>query len=118
VPAFPLPHDYPSVIKALQTPGRALLGVGDGEMGKSPMELSAMMAGSVVRVLQESPVARLLIEGGATAAAVLRRLGWKRLTVSGTSADVALLHPIGITGPQICLKPGSYPWPEPLWPTK
>lgn len=116
--AFALPHDCPAVIQCLESHDRALLGVGDGPEthGKRPEELSALLAESVAHILHEVTVDRLLIEGGATAAAVLLTAGWQRLTVTGTSADVALLQPVGVAAPQICLKPGSYPWPESLWP--
>lgn len=118
VPSFSLPHDLAAVALALQSHGRVLLGVGDGPgtKGLAPEELTARLAASVASTLRGTHVARLLIEGGATAAAVLRSLGWNRLAVSGTSGDVALLRPIGTDHPQVCLKPGSYPWPESLWP--
>ncbi|MFZ5493935.1 MAG: four-carbon acid sugar kinase family protein [Verrucomicrobiota bacterium] len=118
VPSFPLPHDCAAVINALKNHGRSMLGVGDGPETKDkvPEELSALMAESVARVLRATPLARLLIEGGATAAAVLHTLGWIRLAVTGASGDVALLRPVGTGQPQVCLKPGSYAWPDSLWP--
>lgn len=118
VPSFPLPHDRSAVVRSLQSQGRVLLGVGDGPAtrGKAPGELTALMAESVANVVRQARVARLLIEGGATAAAVLLTLGWNRLAVTGRREDVALFRPVGADAPQVCLKPGSYPWPNSLWP--
>jgi D-threonate/D-erythronate kinase len=63
-------------------------------------------------VLGQLKRAQVYVEGGATAAALVRRLGWDRLTVLREIAPgVATL---GISSaPSLCLtiKPGSYTWP-------
>lgn len=54
---------------------------------------------------------RIGLEGGATAIAFIRRMGWTRLEVIPEShVGVGTLRPPG--GPVLCIKPGSYPWPE------
>ncbi len=56
----------------------------------------------------------LLIAGGATAATVLRALGWNRLTVVRVwGPGVVSLRPVGVEI-DVTLKPGSYPWPAEL----
>jgi D-threonate/D-erythronate kinase len=56
----------------------------------------------------------LLIAGGATAATVLRALGWSRLTVVRVwGPGVVTLRPAGVDI-DVTLKPGSYPWPAEL----
>lgn len=71
--------------------------------------------GEVVSRLVEVHCPReLVIEGGATAFAILRRLGWDTFTISDEIAPgvIRMLHP---SGTHITMKPGSYPW-GPLFP--
>jgi uncharacterized protein YgbK (DUF1537 family) len=54
---------------------------------------------------------RIGLEGGATALAFVRRMGWTRFEVIPEGyTGVGTLRPPG--GPLLCVKPGSYPWPE------
>ncbi len=54
---------------------------------------------------------RICLEGGATAMAFIRRMGWSRFEVVPEGhVGVGSLRPAG--GPVLCVKPGSYPWPE------
>jgi uncharacterized protein YgbK (DUF1537 family) len=54
---------------------------------------------------------RIGLEGGATAMAFIRRMGWTRFEVIPEGhTGVGTLLPLG--GPILCVKPGSYPWPE------
>jgi len=54
---------------------------------------------------------RIGLEGGATAMAFIRRMGWTRFEVIPEGhTGVGTLLPPG--GPILCVKPGSYPWPE------
>ncbi len=73
IPVFEFPHDIAALARALRAHGRALLGIGDGPGIRqvAPVQLSRELAISVVRVLQETAVPRLLLEGGATAAAAV-----------------------------------------------
>jgi hypothetical protein len=53
------------------------------------------------------------VEGGATAAALVRRLGWVRLSVCQEWATgVVSLEIKGQAQPLVTMKPGSYAWPE------
>jgi uncharacterized protein YgbK (DUF1537 family) len=57
---------------------------------------------------------RLGLEGGATAMAFIRRMGWTRFEVIPEGhPGVGTLRPPG--GPVLCVKPGSYPWPAGCW---
>jgi uncharacterized protein YgbK (DUF1537 family) len=59
---------------------------------------------------------RLLLEGGATAAAVVRASGWARMiAVPGGGPGTGALRPVGEDPPTLFIKPGSYPWPVDLW---
>lgn len=54
---------------------------------------------------------RVGLEGGATAMAFIRRRGWTRLEVIPEGhVGVGSLRVPG--GPVLCVKPGSYPWPD------
>ncbi len=66
--------------------------------------------------MADAPIDRLLLEGGATAIAVIRALGWTRLRATALAeSGVGVLRPAGATGPELLVKPGSYPWPAGLW---
>ena len=58
----------------------------------------------------------LIVEGGATAAAIAEAAGWSSFDVLGAWAPgVISLRPIAPNAPVFTLKPGSYSWPENLW---
>lgn len=57
----------------------------------------------------------LVIEGGATAAAIARACGWYSFEMKAEWAPgVVCLQPCGAEQTAITLKPGSYPWPQAL----
>jgi uncharacterized protein YgbK (DUF1537 family) len=71
--------------------------------------LRLQTADAVTLLMERHPVREIFIEGGATAYAILHKMGWTTLAVDGELAPgvVRLLYQdIGIT-----IKPGSYPWP-------
>jgi uncharacterized protein YgbK (DUF1537 family) len=78
--------------------------------------LEGVLADVVAAVRARREVSGIYAEGGATAAAIIRRLGWTRLTVVRELAPgVATMDTGGRPGGQITLKPGSYAWPESIW---
>ena len=81
-----------------------------------PALLSHKMADIVKQVIDHTSLHELLIEGGATAWAILKRLNIQKLYPSKLIAP-GVIH-LRIAGNnQLCLtlKPGSYPWPAPVW---
>jgi hypothetical protein len=119
IPVFEFPHDIPAVALALRSNARVLLGLGDGPALRqvAPVQLSRELAISVVRVLQATAVPRLLLEGGATAAAAIAAFGWTRLrTEISSGTGVGALRPVNHEGTLVLIKPGSYPWPAEIWP--
>jgi uncharacterized protein YgbK (DUF1537 family) len=83
-----------------------------------PVLLSHKMAAIVKQVIEHTSLHELLIEGGATAWAILERLNIEKLYPSKLIAP-GVIH-MRIAGDnQLCLtlKPGSYPWPAPVWET-
>jgi D-threonate/D-erythronate kinase len=96
---------------------RLLLGIGPFPSMKAGAEPVTTLARLTAQVLRRMPIATLLIDGGATAAAVVKKLGWTRLAVTAPSpAGIAILQPVGNpSAPRVWIKPGSYPWPESVW---
>ena len=63
-------------------------------------------------VLRRAPIANVFAEGGATAAELVRRMGWARLTVQREHAPgVATLAIEGTRSILLTIKPGTYVWP-------
>jgi len=73
--------------------------------------------GDAVRQLHASrAIGHLVVEGGATAAAISETVGWSSFDVLGSWAPgVISLRPIANQTPVFTIKPGSYAWPETLW---
>jgi uncharacterized protein YgbK (DUF1537 family) len=114
-----LPHATAPIVEALERGGVALMGVGDSAetRGRSPEELSMALAETVASVLRTVSVRGVLLEGGSTAAAVMRRMKWTRLQAQpGPDPAMTEFVPAGVTRPRLMIKPGSYPWPASVWP--
>jgi uncharacterized protein YgbK (DUF1537 family) len=106
------------IVAALATSECAVAAVGQpGRHGApSARDVRTQMAALVQRVAGRMHVRQLLIEGGATAGAILRRIGWDTLDVLGEYGPGAVhLAVKGTSGQIVTLKPGSYPWPEGIW---
>ena len=73
---------------ALDTQRRAVLTIGRSSKSPSPLtseELLSLLIEVAINTLGRSRIDRICVEGGATAAALLKRLGWTRLSASGAS---------------------------------
>ncbi len=80
-----------------------------------PQLLTGYLAGVVEQFLAASPVDSLFVDGGATAAALVQRLGWRQLSVERELAPgVVCLAVVGQGAPLVLMKPGSYQWPDTL----
>jgi len=102
------------VVAALQAEPRVILHVGLPPIKDA--SLAEMLAMHLVRVaeavLHRAEVGHVFAEGGATAVALARRMGWKRLLVSAELAPgVATLSRIDGAPRLLIVKPGSYAWP-------
>lgn len=83
----------------------------------SPLGLVEVLAEAVALAIQSGGVERLFLEGGATAGAILRRLKENRLSACGHFAPgLPALKSMTGPAPLFAIKPGSYPWPEAVWP--
>jgi uncharacterized protein YgbK (DUF1537 family) len=120
IPVVAAPYDLSAAGQALRKRGGLLIGVGQGAatLGRAPAELVAELAGKVAHLLQSERVDQLLLEGGATASAVVRVMGWRQLPVTAvTDTGLAVLRLAGSDLPRVLIKPGSYSWPLAVWPS-
>lgn len=119
IPVFTLINDVRAIVQALESSSEIVIGIGDGPeiRGISSAALVSTLAQTVSGVLRQTTVNRLLLEGGATTAAVMRAMGWTRLRASEVSAQgVGILQSLSAPFPTLLIKPGSYPWPDEIWP--
>ena len=101
---------------ALGEKGAAMLTIGCVKAIDHAPLLEARLAQAMTMVLAQMEVERLLLEGGATAGKALARLQWKRLRVVDLAgADLPALCAAD-EAPRVFMKPGSYDWPESVWP--
>jgi len=118
IPAFAMPYQLAEIDRAWSSAGCILLGIGNGPVtrergSKALLNDLARTVGSVFRMRAPG---RMCLEGGATAAVVVRELGWQRLTAcEAFLSGVGVLRPRGASGPLLWIKPGSYDWPAELW---
>lgn len=107
------------IAAALAERNFAVVAIGDLTLPPSitSRQLLLLLAQFVAMILQVSSPARLLLEGGATAAAVLSQMNWSRLHPIGhLGFGLSLIRLVSKSGPDLVIKPGSYPWPETVWP--
>jgi D-threonate/D-erythronate kinase len=132
VPVFSLPQsvagaaeiaapDFMALVQrvaaALREHSHAILHVGLPVV--QAREQAKAYASELVRVaaavLSGTSVGQVCAEGGATAAALVRRMGWSPLRVlAELGPGVALLGISGGRTRRLLVKPGSYTWPEAL----
>jgi uncharacterized protein YgbK (DUF1537 family) len=75
------------------------------------LALTERLVAAALPLIADQRDLRIGLEGGATAMAFLRPFGWTRFEVIPEGhVGVGTLRPPG--GPVLCVKPGSYPWPE------
>ncbi|MFT5493754.1 MAG: hypothetical protein ACI8V5_004155 [Limisphaerales bacterium] len=99
---------------ALQEHGVATIAIGLDEAvdSSSSEKLLARLVDAVEIVLRKASVHRLLLEGGATARAVIDRKGWSAFTTVGAIEGLSWLRVGGEENPVLLIKPGSYRWPS------
>jgi D-threonate/D-erythronate kinase len=78
-------------------------------------QLKEKMAGLVKEVLQRSMVQELIVEGGATAWAMISQSGLRQFFPVEEMAPGVVRMQTNDPGLFITVKPGSYQWPEGLW---
>jgi uncharacterized protein YgbK (DUF1537 family) len=109
-----LAHWAEATAQALAGHPRVIIGIGCGLVpgARTPERLGRLLTSAVEAVLARAPPAAICVEGGATAAQLIARLGWQRLGVAGEFATgVVGLRPAERPGLLLVCKPGSYAWP-------
>jgi D-threonate/D-erythronate kinase len=77
--------------------------------------LTAHLVAAVKAVVAKVSLSHINAEGGATAAALIRALGWSRLAVVGElSPGIVTTRAEANTCVALTIKPGSYRWPDTL----
>ena len=111
-------HDWVSEACATLAETKAvMLAIGRQKSIDHSALLEERIGHAMVMVLAQMEVGRLLLEGGATASAALRRMKWARLRVAESAAfNLPGLEMPDTDTPRVFMKPGSYDWPETIWP--
>ena len=111
-------HDWVSGACATLTETKAvMLTIGRQKAIDHPALLEERLGHAMAMVLAQMEVGRLLLEGGATASAALRRMKWAHLRVVESAAFNLPGLEVSDTGtPRVFMKPGSYDWPKTVWP--
>ena len=115
-------EDEPSFVRwtnrvaaALESTGLASMIIGRPALagGKRPHYADLLVRGAA-EVIALSPPAVVCVEGGATASALARQMGWTTFEVcEELDAGVVVLEPSQPPVVRLVLKPGSYPWTHP-----
>jgi len=125
IPLCPMPDDLTdikawrdSIALALRASGRALVNI-QRPLDRSPgasERLQNALANVVADVLSRESVDHVFMEGGATASAVCRAMGWRAFEVADELAPgVVCMRVQAAAGQHVVVKPGSYAWPDAVW---
>jgi uncharacterized protein YgbK (DUF1537 family) len=85
------------------------------EFSPSPSQLAQWMAAVVKEVLSLTSIDSLLIEGGATAAAIMKKLALSRFIPTKVYAPGIIQMKCLEKSFYLTIKPGSYAWSKDVW---
>jgi uncharacterized protein YgbK (DUF1537 family) len=103
------------ISRALNSRRNVLAAIGSETLLPEPARLADALAAAVAIALRHARPMTICAEGGATAAAVSRALGWTRFAVGRELAGgVVELRPVTGGARRFVIKVGSYDWPEGL----
>lgn len=98
----------------LSTEKAAVIAIAD--IAKTAINLREKTATVVEKVLKKIAVKDLMIEGGATASAIIKQLNFKHFVpIEEFSTGVVRMKVTGEESFFLTLKPGSYSWPVLVW---
>ncbi len=78
-------------------------------------DLAFLMAQAVKEILNQHDITEILIEGGATAAAIIEAMQWQYFKPIASFAQGVIRMQCENTPTYLTLKPGSYDWPTAVW---
>jgi D-threonate/D-erythronate kinase len=108
------------VITSLGTKGVAIAAIDRPAVKDSQLalRLRGHTADLAERILAACQVDSLIIEGGATAAAIMAKMGWTRFRpVAQLAHGVVQMSVVERPGLLVTVKPGSFAWPSDIWRT-
>lgn len=101
------------IVRMLTKQGKAIVAIDPAIHDRSAQELRTMMAKAIDGILKAATPAEIIIEGGATAYAILQAIGWQTLIPEQELAPGLVRMSVGgKPGVHVTVKPGSYPWPD------
>ena len=105
---------YQDVKRILQQYKKVIIAINNTKSQKAdPQNLGLKLAEIAKRIVERIKISELLIEGGATAYAITRKLAWHSFIPKQELAQGILrMQVIGRDDIHLTIKPGSYEWPE------
>ncbi|WP_207514162.1 four-carbon acid sugar kinase family protein [Longitalea luteola] len=106
------------IVALVKQHGKAIVAIHEEAGLDAAVDISLFkekMAGLVREVLQHTKVQELIVEGGATAWALINQAGFTRFFPVEEMAPGVVRMQTNEPGLFITVKPGSYQWPEGLW---
>ena len=86
--------------------------IGKGDTGLSKL-MTSVLSSLTELIYDKIKVMEIVIEGGATASSIVRRLGWNHLIpIYELGKGIVVLQTVERSESQLIVKPGSYDWPE------
>ena len=106
-------HWFDDISGLLQKQNKAIIAIDPDWYSYSAHHLRDSMATAVSRILKKTIPAEIIIEGGATAYAILNAVGWHTFIPEQELAP-GLVRMRVAEAPDlfVTVKPGSYPWPD------
>lgn len=107
------------IVYLMQTNNQAILAIdpdSTANISVNAATLREIMGQAVQEVFKQIPLKELYLEGGSTASAIFRRLGFTRFYPQQELAPgVIRMQVAGLPNLHLTLKPGSYDWPPTVW---
>ncbi len=110
--------------QSLERDGMAVMAIGqaahikiDTDQATSQDQLLSPLVESATAIIRRDAIDTLLIEGGATATALIQQMGWTQFDVvpSPLEGTGCLIPKPSDRKLKLVIKPGSYPWPSAIW---
>ena len=100
-------------INILEEYNKVIIAIDNRENKKAdPQLLANKLAELVKRLVDKTYLADLLIEGGATAYSIVKKIGWHSfLPIEEMDQGIVRMKVVEQPGLHLTIKPGSYEWP-------
>ena len=100
-------------LETLRRHNKVIIAIGSRQKGMSdPNLLGDKLAEIVKLILNWVDISELIIEGGATAYSIVKKLGWREFTPTEEwGQGVVRMQIVGERNIYLTIKPGSYDWP-------